>query len=109
MEKSYRACALFIFFSLIGVGCNQSLGRDLEYDDDDEAPDVIYYEAPDDWIGPGFYYGIWFGDEGELNDYHDRYYNHHDRDRDRDDRDSHRHRENSTPRGQGHRGSGRGR
>lgn len=30
------------------------------------------------WIGPGWYYGIWFGDEYEYRDYYRR---HHHRDR----------------------------
>ena len=40
------------------------------------------------WIGPGWYYGIWFGDEHEYKAYH-RHHHQEDLHRNRDYRDGH--------------------
>ena len=54
------------------------------------------------WDGPGFYYGIWFGNERDYNNW---YYHHH---HDHDDHDHHDHHDdhNHNNGGNGHHGSG---
>jgi hypothetical protein len=65
---SYSAC-----FSQESASIPQELAQ--AGDDDDEQ--VI-------WIGPGVYYGVWFDNEWEYNNWYDHH--HHYRDRQDDDR-----------------------
>lgn len=38
---------------------------------------TVYVEDDEDrWYGPGFYYGIWFDDEGGYNNWHHNHWNH---------------------------------
>lgn len=50
------------------VGIDVEVGGD-DYDDDGML-----------WIGPGWYYGVWFDNEVEYNDWHDHHHYHHDHD-----------------------------
>lgn len=51
----------------VGVGVDIDVGED---DDDD------YYEQ-DIWIGPGLYYGVWFNNEWDYNDWYGHHGHHH--------------------------------
>lgn len=54
--------------SEVGIGIGIEVGPDQDgyYDDDG------YYEdgGPEIWVGPGYYGGVWFDDEGSWRDHH---------------------------------------
>lgn len=117
MGKLYKAGSVFLCCLALAVGCNKTNvntadqgGNDDNYD---RTPDVIYYAAPGVWVGPGFYYGVWFSTQFQFNSYNERHYHrhYHDRgdrrgDRHRDDghRDRSRRGDSRRHDGGGHRG-----
>ncbi len=46
----------------VGVGIDIEAGGD----DEEEEPNFI-------WVGPGWYGGVWFGTEGDFDDWHDHH------------------------------------
>ncbi len=52
----------------VGIGVEVDEGGD--YDDDDDDEQVI-------WVGPGLYYGIWFDNEWDYNDWYGHHYHDH--------------------------------
>ncbi len=48
--------------SQVGIGVEVDAGDDDGYYDDDGEDQII-------WIGPGLYYGLWFDEEWEYNDW----------------------------------------
>jgi len=55
----------------VGVGDGDGYYYEDGYDD---GYDDGYYQ---DWTGPGWYYGIWYGDEGDYNNFRGRHYGDH--------------------------------
>jgi len=90
MKRLFPLLALLLFsqplFAMVRAG--------VEIDSDDDG---YYYYDDGYWQGPGFYYGIWFDNRYEYDDwrrgryyyYRDGYYHRRDRYYDRHDRRRH--------------------
>lgn len=73
-----RGYFLFICLFLCWAGCaktNVEVSKEETEQQDDDAPMI--------WIGPGWYYGIWFDSEYDFDDWH-RNHNHRDYHHDHD-------------------------
>ena len=76
--------ALLLHFTLESSDTDNQVEEDAPYPTENDQDAVI-------WIGPGIYYGLWFGSEFEYNDWYDHHYNNHYDHRHRGDRGSHDH------------------
>jgi hypothetical protein len=75
MKKACLFCG-FLLCALIGFsGCNKTkvhVGQDGN--DEDDQTDNYQEAQPVVWIGPGWYYGLWFGTQLDLLYWNRHYY-----------------------------------
>ena len=70
MKNAYLIWCLFVCSTPLFGGASRTEVQ-VSADDDED-----YYEQDSViWIGPGWYYGMWFGNEGDFNNYN--HYHHH--------------------------------
>lgn len=61
-------CVIALCFSSLSLYSEEEVKKTAEVATTEEIEDVVL------WIGPGWYWGIWFESEIEFNDY--RYHHH---------------------------------
>ncbi len=68
--------AFYLSFFVVCSSLSAMVRAGVEYQTAPENDDgTVYYYEQDVWYGPGFYNGIWFGSEGDFDDWN--YYHHH--------------------------------
>ena len=101
MKNGFLVCGLWL--SLFAGAGRTEVQVSTDQDDD------VYYEQDQTmvWIGPGWYYGIWFSNEYDYNHWN---YNHHHRYEPYDHHDGNRHHDGENhhhgDQGGGHHGGG---
>lgn len=72
MRKLLLLASLFPYFLYPDVGVDVDVNTGEPYSDGG------YYYEDTPWIGPGWYWGIYIGNENDYWYYHDHYHGHHD-------------------------------
>ena len=71
--KSYIFLLSFLFGSIL-VAQTQPTEIAQYEDDEDGYYDDGYYDDGITWIGPGEYYGVWFNNQDDFNNWRRNYY-----------------------------------